>query len=584
VLERWLARWDLANWHGLGVIFYCEWTRLARDWHALIWRVIIIVLVLLVGLNQFTDTFRVSAFGALRLGAVDASLGQLASFANRFVEGFFTSQAYFFVVVGPGLFASAIVSERERGRLEALLLTGIAPWAIVSGKLLAHWLHLAGLLLATVPLLALAQLWGGVDYRDLLAGYGVQLSGLLSLGAMCLAITAAAPTVPAAFVAAYAVCFFFWVLLSVASGGRLAYAANPALFWFDQSLRGGLLPLQPGHYLHTQALHFVLWQLPVTLVALMLAGYQLQPSGRPAATRPPPPTDSEPAHPDRPDPHAGTPPAAASATAPAHAIPLCYDMDPLHWKERIWLSRRVGWWLTVLAVIGSGVVAVGLKLTRPTFDPGRMADLAQWFMLTYPHWLALGVVWAMGREFQLRTLGVLLLLPIRPREILQGKVVALRRHLRWLLGLFGLLAVAALARTHLRDGQLVAANWLGHLLQLGFCAIYTDLATKVALWSVLTRRRIGWAMAEAGLMLVCCWWLPPLLATLLAPISYTLQDFCHFGLTPQGIVQSLQASDAWPPADLLAISGLGMAVYWLAGRVFWWECIWRLERLEPTDA
>lgn len=572
------------------VVMHRERTQIARDRYAIFWRVVIILLVLLAGLNQYTTTFRVSAATALQPGPVEASLGQLASFATNLVEIFFTSQAYFFVLVGPGLFAGTIVAERERGTLEPLLLTGLSPWAIVTGKLLAHWLHLAGLLLATVPVLALAQVWGGVDYRVLLAGYAVQLSGLLSLGAMCLAISAAIPTMPAAFVSVYAVSFLFWVLVGVGSGGRLSYAANPALFWFDQTLRSGLLPLRPSNYLYTQAVCFTLWQLLVAVMALVIATIQLrsisQPSTRPrtsAPRQPAVPTELPPAnHSVRAD--YAAPDETATDSPAASVVSLADDNDPLHWKDQIWLRRRVGWWLTALAVITFGVVGVGLKLTLANFNPTKLADLAQWMMLTYPHLLALGVIWAMCREFQLRTLTTLLLLPGSPAQLLRCKVAVMGQHLRWLFTVFGLLAVNALISAHASDGRLFAGNWLGHLLQLGFCMIYTDLAAKVALWSALTRRRPGWAMAQAALMLAVCWWLPTALAGLAAAFSYTLQDFLNLGLAPYAIVQSLQASDDLPPWDLLGISLAGMAVYWVTGRVLWWECVWRLDRMELSEA
>ena len=67
------------------------------------------------------------------------------------------------MLVFPAFSSTAIASEHEKKSFDLLLLTPLAPWEIASGKFLAAAMQSSIFLIATVPLFALAGLFGGID-------------------------------------------------------------------------------------------------------------------------------------------------------------------------------------------------------------------------------------------------------------------------------------------------------------------------------------------------------------------------------------------------------------------------------------
>lgn len=103
----------------------------------------------------------------------------------------------------PGYTAGAIVGERERQTLVPMQVTLLSPRSIVVGKLLASLAYLALLVVATVPLLAAAFLFGGVTWSEMLKGIGmVMVTGVL-LASISLAVSGLARRVQTATVLAY---------------------------------------------------------------------------------------------------------------------------------------------------------------------------------------------------------------------------------------------------------------------------------------------------------------------------------------------------------------------------------------------
>ena len=80
--------------------------------------------------------------------------------------------------------ADAIARDRETPVLEFLFVTSLSDWEIVAGKLFSRLAYLAGALLAGLPVLALTQLFGGVDLTELALGYAGLLSCLFVVGAL----------------------------------------------------------------------------------------------------------------------------------------------------------------------------------------------------------------------------------------------------------------------------------------------------------------------------------------------------------------------------------------------------------------
>ena len=57
--------------------------------------------------------------------------------------------------------------------------TALTSREIVVGKMLGRLAHIGGVLLAALPVLSLAQLWGGIDVTVLLANFAVTALTLL---------------------------------------------------------------------------------------------------------------------------------------------------------------------------------------------------------------------------------------------------------------------------------------------------------------------------------------------------------------------------------------------------------------------
>ena len=79
------------------------------------------------------------------------------------------------LVIVPAQAAGAISSERERQTFDLLIATQLPSWKIVLGKLLASLAYAVLLIVATVPLMALAFFFGGVTGTEVV----IALIGLL---------------------------------------------------------------------------------------------------------------------------------------------------------------------------------------------------------------------------------------------------------------------------------------------------------------------------------------------------------------------------------------------------------------------
>ena len=86
------------------------------------------------------------------------------------------------VFLAPSSTAGAISLEREKQTLELLITTPISSLAIVVGKLLSALVYLFLLILASIPLMAVVFVFGGVAPEDMVYGYLVLVVTALGLG------------------------------------------------------------------------------------------------------------------------------------------------------------------------------------------------------------------------------------------------------------------------------------------------------------------------------------------------------------------------------------------------------------------
>ncbi len=95
------------------------------------------------------------------------------------------------VFLAPSSTSGAISLEREKQTLELLITTPISSLAIIVGKLLSALVYVFLLIAASVPLMAVVFVYGGVAPEDVVRGYIVLIAtalGLGSFGLLCSAV------------------------------------------------------------------------------------------------------------------------------------------------------------------------------------------------------------------------------------------------------------------------------------------------------------------------------------------------------------------------------------------------------------
>lgn len=105
---------------------------------------------------------------------------------------------WFVSVLGSAVFASVLAEEREQGGLQLMRLAGIDALSIVLGKSIGQLVTALSLLAVQLPFALLAVALGGVDHRQVLAGFAVLGGYLLFCYGAGLLFSAACRTVGAA--------------------------------------------------------------------------------------------------------------------------------------------------------------------------------------------------------------------------------------------------------------------------------------------------------------------------------------------------------------------------------------------------
>lgn len=96
------------------------------------------------------------------------SIQQAASFMANFFYTFGTLQLAVVLALGPAIAAGTIAVERERRTIEYLFVSDLSNSEIVFGKLAARVLQTVAIVLAGIPILAVAMLMGGISPESLL--------------------------------------------------------------------------------------------------------------------------------------------------------------------------------------------------------------------------------------------------------------------------------------------------------------------------------------------------------------------------------------------------------------------------------
>lgn len=120
----------------------------------------------------------------------------------------------------PGLTAAAISGERERQTLISLQISLLRPRSIVSGKLLASLAFVVLLIVASLPLVTIPFLVGGVALSEVVRGLVMVLATAVVLACLALACSAVLRRTQAATVVSYG------ITLALVLGTLIVYGAQ----------------------------------------------------------------------------------------------------------------------------------------------------------------------------------------------------------------------------------------------------------------------------------------------------------------------------------------------------------------------
>jgi hypothetical protein len=149
----------------------------------------------------------------------ESAVSQVASAGRGIFEWLVFFMVLLVLFLVPGVTSGAIAGERERQTLVPLQITLLRPASILLGKVAASTAFLLLLLIATMPLLAVSYLIGGVTIGQVLTAVAMVAFIGLGLAAVTAGISACVRRVQAATVIAYG----FTLLLVV--GTLLVFAA-----------------------------------------------------------------------------------------------------------------------------------------------------------------------------------------------------------------------------------------------------------------------------------------------------------------------------------------------------------------------
>lgn len=204
----------------------------------------------------------------------------------------FVTQALMVALITPAITSGAITIEREQRSYELLVTTPLRPIDLIRGKLTAAVAFVVLLLTASLPLVSLTFLVGGVSPGEIFFSYLLIALGAFVAGALGIFWSAALKTTAVATVATYVTVMALFLPslipgLVAMDGARAGTGANEAIpFQSLNPVMGVFRSVQPEYLFN--------WQIPSwvsasILLALFGTLMMTQALGRLEAFEPPPP-------------------------------------------------------------------------------------------------------------------------------------------------------------------------------------------------------------------------------------------------------------------------------------------------------
>ena len=129
----------------------------------------------------------------------------------------------------PAFSATAFTEKKSNLSLDLLVMTTLSSEEVVSGKFLASSIYCLLYVMATVPLLAISFLFGGVQVEDVLLAYGILIALTLLVSMLSLCVSSCFRSNVGAILCVYALLLFMGgcLLWFVIPPWKVAWEANP---------------------------------------------------------------------------------------------------------------------------------------------------------------------------------------------------------------------------------------------------------------------------------------------------------------------------------------------------------------------
>jgi hypothetical protein len=156
------------------------------------------------------------------------------------------------VLIVPAYSSGAVSSERERGTFDLLALTLLSSSSIVTQKLAAAIGQVVMLILASIPVMSVVFLLGGVSPVEVIVAYAILLVTAIALGALGMLCSCCLRSSRTSTFAAYSIILLFmaglpiggaWLLDMARSGQSVSDGAFPWVFALMFTFVGGVLSL-----------------------------------------------------------------------------------------------------------------------------------------------------------------------------------------------------------------------------------------------------------------------------------------------------------------------------------------------------
>jgi ABC-type transport system involved in multi-copper enzyme maturation permease subunit len=620
--------WTLvpSSFHLIGPLFFYDLVRLARRGRSILLRVSFAV-VLFAGLCFiYNERFpQQQIFRHPFAPGPTVAPSEVGQFANVFANVILTLQGLAVLVLTPAYLAGAIAEEKEHRTLELLFTTHLTDQELVLGKLCSRLTHLAGVLMVSLPILSILQLWGGTNPLVILAAYAVCGFSLLSIGSLSILCSVIARNVLNAVLLTYS-------LVLVGSFCCLGvpgfYASSPLAFlgYVEEQMGtnafGGLLFLGGGGLsmgravpaanplaeLGVMVLTYGFVHLLIALFCLSVAVAVVRSAAlgqtETGPLRPPP---VEPLGVRAVRPRQAEADGAMVRRRPLpreprgefyHAVPV--GDNALFWKEVYHEAYTIGSAIVMVVVSSSVVLILALMALFAFWQTGDLATrvvnpTVRGACLVLAGFWATSVAFLAGRsitrEREMRTLDSLLSLPVEREIILRAKwlgSVLRGRALGFCLA--GFLALGLLSGAVHPLGVLLMALAIGvHIAFLASLGICLSLVCRNTLWANLTMA-LMLLLVFAGSSVVLMY-----SSALGGPVAFQTawSVFSEFGLNPPRAWWHLGFTWAEFEREILLGPGLfrgtygatllGLLIFAVAAGVFWMAARAQFRREQVRD-